>query len=103
MTLEDIRRLVITVDPQISHHRSESRTENYSYWEESRLLPYLADDRHEEAWGFTVHRYSRLEDDPIARAFFRALDADPRVAFSYLVDYDRESGYVHHIFDCEGF
>lgn len=106
MTLNEIRDLLVTVDPKIKHYFSMEESKSYSYWEETRRLPFVADDGHpssEEGWHFYVHLYTTLENDPKAAAFFETLDRDPRTAVSWTVDPDRDSGYIHHIFDCEGF
>ena len=102
MTLQEIRTLLAGVDPEIRHYYSEGTGADYTYWEETRRLPFMADDRYaEEAWRFYVHRYTRSGTDQIANALFDALDQDPRVAVSYSIDYDPQSGYIHHIYECE--
>ena len=103
MTLQEIKDLLIRVDPTIKHYFTTDKNKDYTYWEETRRLPFIADDQHEDAWRFYVHRYTRSEFDQIAAQLFSALDADPRVAVSHATDYDPESGYIHHIFECEGY
>lgn len=106
MTLTQIKDLLVTVDPDIKHYYSMEETESYSFWEETQLLSFTADNRHptsEEGWRFYVHLYTTIEGDPKAASFFETLDDDPRTTVRWTVDYDRESGYIHHIFECEGF
>lgn len=103
MTREEIRELLITVDPDIRHHRSEHLEPDYTYWDETRPLGIAADNRQFDDWAFVVHRYTKQENDLIAEALFEALDGDPRIAVRRSVDYNREEGYIHHIFDCEGY
>lgn len=103
MTLSDIRDLLITADPAIRHYFSAETHRDYSYWQETRQLPIMADDCHESGWRFYVHRFTRCEDDPVAQRIMETLDADPRTTVSHQVDYEPESGYIHHIFDCEGY
>lgn len=103
MTLTDIRDLLVSVDPDIKHYFTDSNADAYSYWEEARRLSLFSDDRHEQAWRFYVHRYTKAEDDVMASQLFDALDQDPRIAFQYTVDFDVDSGYIHHIYDCEGY
>ena len=101
MTREEIRQLLITVDPDIRHHRSEHLEPDYTYWDETHIMPFTADNRHAPDWAFVVHRYTKTEDDELAAQIFAALDADDRIALSYDVDHDPETGYIHHIYDCE--
>ena len=103
MTLAEIKALVAAVDPLARHYASASRPgESYTVWRETRRLDTSADGGHaEEAWAFTVDRYTKSEADPVAAALFAALDGDDRVAVSHLVDYEPDTGYIHHIYDCE--
>lgn len=103
MTLDEIRELLITVDPDIRHHRSEHLEPDYTYWDETHLLGIAADNSQFDDWAFVVHRYTKRESDHIAKALFNALNSDPRVAMVYRVDHSRDEGYIHHIFDCEGY
>lgn len=106
MTRDEIKALLVTADPNIKHYFSMSDAESYSYWEETSRLPFLADDVHnvnDQAWRFYVHRFTKTEDDAIAQTIFNTLDADPRTTVRWVTDFDKDSGYIHHIFDCEGY
>lgn len=103
MTLSDIRTLVVSVDPVARHYFSTETDSDYTYWEETQRLPFVADDAHDEGWRFYVHRFTKDEFDPIARLLFETMDADPRVAVTYRTDYEPNTGYIHHIFECEGY
>ena len=104
MTLDDIRLLVVSVDPEAAHYESPRQgQEAYTVWQETRRLDLSADDSHaDEGWAFTVDRFSRKEIDPIRRALFAALDGDERVAVTELTAYEPDTGYIHSIFDCQG-
>ena len=103
MTLGDIRTLLVSADPAIRHYFSTDTDKDYSYWEETQRLPFARDDRHDEGWRFYVHRFTKSEFDPVARRLFETLDADPRTAVAHGTDVERKSGYIHHIFECEGY
>lgn len=104
MTLSEIQNLLVFVDPDIKHHFSMSKAWSYSYWEETGRLPFLADDRHEEAWRFVVHFFTKTENDPRAWAFFDTLDEDPRTTVQYIpAGMEKDTGYIHHIYECEGY
>lgn len=103
MTLDDIKALVVAVDPNAGHYESAYQgSAAYTVWREYRALPFMADDEHQTGWTFQIDRFVKAEGDSIASALFAALDADPRVSFQYLVDYEPDTRYIHHIFDCEG-
>lgn len=102
MTLNEIQSLVASVDANSGHYVSAHRaSEAYTVWYETRLLDDMADDLHHGAIAFQIDRFTKAEHDEIAEALRAALDAEPRVFYSYLVDYERDTGYIHHIFDCE--
>jgi hypothetical protein len=50
-----------------------------------------------------AHRFTKSDSDPVAPALFAALDAEPSVTVRWLQDYEPSTGYIHHIFDCEGY
>lgn len=103
MTLGEIRDLLVSVDPDIRHYFSTETQQDYTFWEETGRLPLTRDDRHAEAWRFAVHRFTRDEFDPVARRLFDALDADPRTAVIHTVDQEPDTGYIHHIYQCEAY
>ena len=103
MTLSDIRTMLVAVDPDIRHYFSTEKEKDYTYWEETQRLGLTSDNRHDEGWIFYVHRFTRDEFDPVARALFFTLDADPRTAVIHRTDYEPDSGYIHHIFECQGY
>lgn len=104
MTLSEIKALILSADATAEHYES-SRTgsDSYTVWREVRRLAATADDRHIEGWAFQVDRFTRDEFDATAEALFEALDGSDRVAVYHAVDFERDSGYIHHIYDCEGF
>ena len=103
MTLADIRALLVSVDPGIRHYFSTETTKDYTYWEETQRLNLTRDDKHDEGWIFYVHRFTRDEFDPVVRALFETLDADPRTTVIHRTDYEPDSGYIHHVFECQGY
>ena len=104
MTLREIQALVVSVDPSAGHYESASKgRDGYTVWREVRRLGLSCDDGHAEGWAFQIDRFSKVEGDPVAAALFDALEADDRVAFEYLVDYETDTRWIHHIYDCEGY
>ena len=104
MTVNDIKALVAGVDPQAGHYFSAyAGSEAYTVWNELQLLPFLADDGHEEGWHFQIDRFTKSEEDAIVPALDAALRAHPGIAYAHLVDPEPDTGYIHHIFDCEGY
>ena len=104
MTVEEIKAIVVALDADAGHYESAHQgSEAYTVWRELHPLAIKGEDRHAvEAWAFQIDRFTKAEGDAIAAAMRDALDDNPRVAFRYQVDFEAETGYIHHIFDCEG-
>lgn len=101
MTRDAIGALLASIDPDIRHYWTACQGHPYTYWEESARLPLMSDDGHEEGWRFYVHRFAEVEDDPIADALFRILDATPEITVRETVTPDMDTDLIHHIFECE--
>ena len=104
MTLSEIQALVVSADAHAGHYESAyQNSAAYTVWREYNRLGTMADDAHEAGWHFQVDRFTKTENDATAAAIYAALEADDRVAFEYLIDYEPDTRYIHHIFDCEGY
>lgn len=103
MTVADIRDMVLQADPYASHYEQHGNLRNYTVWREYRRLPATADDRHVPGWAFQIDRFTQLEYDPVADDIEEVLESTPNVSYSYSVDFENDTGFIHHIFDCEGY
>ncbi len=102
MELTDIKALVLSADQQAQHYESARDGGAFTRWQETRRISYTADDRHVRGWHFVIDRFAKKEFDPVAAAIEQVLTDSPGVAYAYSVDYESDTGYIHHIFDCEG-
>ena len=103
MTLKEIAAFLTKADPLISHYESMEQQGDYTFWEETRPLSFMADGSHQGGWRFYVHRYTGDEEDPVTERIRSLLEASDRIAYSETSDYVQETGQIHHIFECEGF
>lgn len=103
MTLNDIQDLVVSCDPNAGHYESAYRDKDaYTVWFEVDTLDYMGDGLHCGALRFQIDRFTMDENDTIAQAIFQALESRDDIAFQHLTSYEIDTGYIHHIFDCEG-
>ena len=104
MTLNEIQRFVASVDSGARHYVSREESVDFTRWQELRRLPVMGEGRHaEEAWAFQIDRFTRSANDPVCQAFVDALEAAPRIAWQKPAPiYEPDTGYIHHIFLCEG-
>ena len=106
MTLDQIRDLLVEADPGIKHYFTMSDADAYSYWEETKPLPFVAEGGHPadaRGWRFYVHRFTKIEGDPVAAEIYEHLDNSFRIAVRWTIDRENKTGYIHHIFECEAF
>lgn len=103
MTPSEVRAFLLSVDPTAERYES-SRTgsEAYTVWRELGPGQYYADGQTQGVTRFQVDRFTKTEDDPVATALWIALEDSDDIAFDYQVDFEPDTGYIHHIFDCEG-
>lgn len=102
MTVEDIKKLVLSADESAKHYVADKKGDSFTIWAETNRLALAADDRHDMGWAFQIVHYTKGEERKTADAIEQALIDHPGVAYRYYVSYERSSGYVRHIFECEG-
>lgn len=102
MTLDEFKALLLTADPKASHYYSVSQETNYTIWREHEERGLSADNKRlQPIWLVQVDRFTKTENDPIADAIKAALDSCVEISFRHLVDFEPDTKYIHHIFDCE--
>lgn len=103
MTCSEIKSFLVSIDPTIERYES-SRAGSDAYTVLRELGPkgVYADGCHQQVMRFQVDRFTKTESDSTALAIWIALEDRDDIAFEYLVDYEPDTGYIHHIFDCEG-
>lgn len=103
MTCNEIREFLTEIDPTIERYESSrSGKSAYTVWYELGTTNHFADGENVGIMRFQVDRFTKTEDDEIAAALLSALQERDDIAYQYLVDYEPDTGYIHHIFDCEG-
>lgn len=100
ITLAQVKAIVLEGDPAAKHYFHTARG-NYTTWHEYMRLPETSDDVHGGGWRFQIDRFTKDEDDPVAAQIESVLSEHPNVAYSYQVDFETDTEYIHHIFDCE--
>lgn len=101
MNCTEIKAFLITVDPTIERYESSKKGDAYTVWYETRKPAVFADGQHEDITHFQIDRFTKTEDDSVAAAIFTALEGRDDISFDYLTDHEDDTGYIHHIFDCE--
>ena len=103
MTTNEIMELVLSADPNAYRYFSEETTVDYTAWHEFARDPFWGDnDAAEDGWRFQVDRFTRTEDDPMVETIWNALKGEDRVTVQHTVRFEKDTGYIHHVFTCRG-
>lgn len=99
MTLAEFRDILLTADPAATHYKAAA-SGDYTRWQEFGESVVYADGARTTIYSnIQVDRFTKTEFDPIVTAIRSALDA-AGIPYEYQVDYEDDTGYIHHIFDC---
>jgi len=102
MQLAEFEALLVSVDPAITKWKGAT-SGNYTIW--SPYLPLtMESDNISEIVGYRIQvdRFTTVDDDPIATAITAALMASDQIALEPpIIDYESDTGYLHHIWVCE--
>jgi hypothetical protein len=100
MTLNEFMELLLTVDPNATRYYSMQQG-NYTIWQEYGADHLPGDNKYlDRKWRIQVDRFTKIPDDPVVDAITAVLDRED-IAFSYQVDFEMDTKYIHHIWDCE--
>lgn len=103
MTVQEIKTMVLSVDPKAKHYFSDKKGDAFTVWGEYQRAGQGAEDRHDYGWKFEIDRYTRDEEDTVPDMIEQILIDHPGVAYTYQVYYDHTARYIVHVFDCEGY
>lgn len=103
MTVQRIKELLCSVDPntQRYEHDGAGKLDAYTVWYEIGPVGLYGDGQEEGSIHFQVDRFTKEEDEETALALKAMLESQDNITVDYLVDYE-DTGYIHHIYDCEG-
>ena len=101
MTINEFTALLLTADPDATHYIAAEGQTNYTVWRKYTERRLAADG---ESAGIIhliqVDRFTKIEDDPMVDSIRAALE-HPDISFDYQEDFEPDTLYIHHVFDCE--
>lgn len=101
MTLADFYALLKTADASVKMYTGPG-TGNYTVYLPYDTVTLEADNTTSESgWRIQVDRFTKLSNDPVVTAIALALAGDDDIACQYRIDYEQDTGYIHHIWTCE--
>jgi hypothetical protein len=100
MTLAEFAQILQSADPSATRYFSAQQG-NYTVWQEYGADHLPGDNKYlDRKWRIQVDRFTKIPDDPVVDAITAVLDRED-IAFSYQVDFEMDTKYIHHIWDCE--
>ena len=104
MTVQRIKDLLTSIDPKAQRyeHDGAGKADAYTVWNEVGPVGFYGDGQEEGSIHFQVDRFTKEEDEGTALALKAMLESQDDIAMDYHVDYETDTGYIHHIYDCEG-
>lgn len=99
--MDKLKELILSIDPEATKFKGAKKG-NYTVWTPYGETPLMAGNRRQTvAVKVQIDRFTKDDQDEIKEALYQALDGAEFVAFIYESDYEPDTGYIHHIFDCE--
>ena len=104
MTIQEIKDILTAVDPdaQRYEHDRAGTGDAYTVWAEITPVGFYGDGQEQGSIRFQVDRFTMEEDEAMAESIRRALENTDYITVDDRVDFEKDTGYIHHIFDCEG-
>lgn len=104
MTIEAFVNILKKIDPDISRYQRirKKSDDAYSVWSDygTRTL-YANGVPAGSVKKVQVDYFTFKEDDPVASRYFHALSLNDEIAVEHTADFETDTRYIHHIFDCE--
>ncbi len=97
--LTPFKNLILSVDIEATKFEGNGKRD-YTVWTPYQPSRDIADDECEEfTWRIQVDRFTKIDNDPIAKALYDKFE-EMHVPFEYELDYEPDTKYIHHIFVC---
>ena len=97
--LTAFRDLLLEADPKATKFKGVGG-DNYTVWTPYSPDKTMSDNEEEDfTWRIQVDRFTKTDNDSIAKAIYDKL-TEAGIPFEYEIDFEEDTGYIHHIFDC---
>ena len=103
MTLPEFRDLLLTVCPQVFHYEAAKAESDYIVWHEAGTLSLMGDgESAESGTRIAVDFFTKDEYSPVqARLELVLGDHDEICLTDYAIDFEKDTGLIHHAMTCE--
>lgn len=104
MTIDSFVEIVQGIDPDAARYQKLRKPTDkaYTVWSDYGTETLYANGVPvRKAKKIQVDYFTFQEDDPVALALFRAFSKNDDITVIHTTDFENETRYIHHIFDCE--
>ena len=103
MTINSFAALIKSIDPSAARYDAiGQKGDAYTVYADyhTRVL-YGNGSPAATAVSVQVDYFTKQENDPRAQAFFVAFTGNEEITCEYSTDFEADTRYIHHIYDCE--
>lgn len=104
MTIKDFVQIVQSIDPDAARYQKLRKPTDkaYTVWSDYGTGTLYANGKPAaKTKKIQVDYFTFKEDDPIALQFYQAFSENDEITVVHNTDFETDSRYIHHIFDCE--
>lgn len=95
------KNIILQADPKATKFKGDNRNnDNYTVWSPYRIDKEMSDNTEEDiVYRIQVDRFTKIDNDPIAKLIYAKL-TEYGIPFEYQIDFEDDTQYIHHIYDC---
>ena len=105
MKLSNIRDILLTVTPDVSHYNALNKSDKYIVWAEDGQSGSLHGDNQmtEQVIQGTIDYFTKEEYDPNVKKIQQAINSANIPFRLNSIQHEEETGYIHHewVFECD--
>lgn len=101
MTIDELKTLLLEIDPALKKYHYMGSEKSYTVWEPHHQETLMSDNRAEiVTTKVTINRWTNNESDTIAQEIFDALEEANVPLDEMLTLYNPDAGQFRHIVEC---
>lgn len=101
MTQEQLKQLILTIDPTAKKYYWNSSGENYTLWTPHHYGTQMSDDRSDDTTvQVTIDRYTKNDKDTVIFQIQSELEERNVTTGDVMKSVEEETDYIHFILEC---
>ena len=101
MTLDELKTLLLTIDPALTKWRGDGTARDYTIWTPHHPISLMSDDKPERVTIMvTIDRWTKDPNDTVPGQILKALEDSYVPTDEPMTLFDEDDGYFRHIIEC---